>query len=938
MKYNICFYCHSIPFTPDSIRLKTSLGGSETALISFAGELAKLGHSVTVLSTLADPKYSGIYNGVLWVHENELDRSFSGTDWDIFISLRFFSIFNRSIKSKLNILWNQDYLTDPNAFMAHMWQVDKLFMVSEWQKENYCEQLPALEPYCYVTANGIDPSLIPEGVEKDPNKLIFTSRPERGLKELLIIFSKMRRERPDLQLYISRYYSMYEPQSNMKERLDEADTLIAATEGVTFLGNLNKDQLYREISSSALHLYPGDFRETFGITGLEAQACGTPMVANNLAGLQTTLHNDAGIKIEPRNPFSKKYQNEFISACYDLLDNPIRYKKCQEVGKDHAKNFYYSDLTKQWVGEFDKLFSERYQKYSQQIYDNLVWHDDLLTAEYLASKKKVKEIESRAVPQPSYYYKHSIDPERSLMELRFGVVFDLIKDLKPKRILDFACGNGASTFLFGKNYSNASVLGIDYCQELIDIAKKFSNELDNVEFITGDIKNIEGKFDLIFVGEFLEHCRDYYEVVEELESHLSQNGTIIWTVPSGPFRELAEVEGVITYEGHVIHWEWNDIKNVFGYKEKLNVLYLKLSDSSRGSQVGHWIIAYKKSKAPTGEIDFKKKITITRPYISLSTCMIVKNAEDDLRKALKSIQRISDEIIIADGGSQDKTIEIAKEFTDKIYSIGRCPNVPKELPDPGAFDWSRNESIKPAKGSHILWLDSDEKLAGSQNLRKYLNLGSVFEGFVIRQNHLMLDEKDFFDVPIRVFKNNGKYHFRGIIHEQVVEKEDINQFPQPAFRLPDVEIAHYGYLTVADRIIRCTERNAALLKHDREIYPDRDLGKLLQIRERINFAQLDASKNGGIITPQGRLVIKEGLGEWHEWFSDPKHPLYKIAFEIYQRCLHTINYGGILRLDLGLGPQEIRYERAKDVIIYTKYMLSELFQLTEKDLESDKAG
>jgi len=573
MKYNICFYCHSIPFTPDSIRLKTSLGGSETALISFAGELAKLGHSVTVLATLADSRYRGIYNGVLWVHEDELNRSFSGTDWDIFISLRFFSIFNHPIKSKLNILWNQDYLTDPNAFMAHMWQVDKLFMVSEWQKENYCEKLPSLRSFCYVTDNGIDPVLIPDGVKKDPNKLIFTSRPERGLKELLIIFSKMKRKRPDLQLYISRYHSMYEPQEGMKERLDEADTLVANTEGVTFLGNLNKDQLYREISSSMLHLYPGDFRETFGITALEAQACGTPMIASNLAGLQTTLHDDAGIKIEPRDPFSKEYQDEFISACFDLLDDPIRYKKCQGIGIEHAKNFYYSDLAKQWVIVFDKLFSERFQKYPQQIYDSLIWHDDILTAEYLASKKKkVKEIEPREIPQPAFYYEHSTKTEFSLEDPRFAVVFDLIKDLKLKQILDFACGNGASTFLFGKKYSDASVLGIDYCQELIDVAKEFSNELDNVEFITGDVKKIEGKFDLIFVGEFLEHCRNYGEIIEKLESHLLQNGTIVWTMPSGPFRELAQTVEEITHEGHVIHWEWNDIKNVFGYKERLNVL------------------------------------------------------------------------------------------------------------------------------------------------------------------------------------------------------------------------------------------------------------------------------------------------------------------------------------------------------------------------------
>ena len=46
--------------------------------------------------------------------------------------------------------------------------------------------------------------------------------------------------------------------------------------------------------------------------------------------------------------------------------------------------------------------------------------------------------------------------------------------------------------------------------------------------------------------------------------------------------------------------------------------------------------------------------------------MIVKNEELILEKSLQSIKSIADEIIITDTGSTDKTVEIAKKFTNKI--------------------------------------------------------------------------------------------------------------------------------------------------------------------------------------------------------------------------------------------------------------------------------
>jgi len=51
----------------------------------------------------------------------------------------------------------------------------------------------------------------------------------------------------------------------------------------------------------------------------------------------------------------------------------------------------------------------------------------------------------------------------------------------------------------------------------------------------------------------------------------------------------------------------------------------------------------------------------------VSVCTLTFNSERTIRKTLESVKGITDEIIVVDSFSTDRTIEIAKEFTDKIY-------------------------------------------------------------------------------------------------------------------------------------------------------------------------------------------------------------------------------------------------------------------------------
>lgn len=86
--------------------------------------------------------------------------------------------------------------------------------------------------------------------------------------------------------------------------------------------------------------------------------------------------------------------------------------------------------------------------------------------------------------------------------------------------------------------------------------------------------------------------------------------------------------------------------------------------------------------------------------VTISLCMIVKNEEDVLGRCLNSVKKLVDEINIVDTGSTDKTVEIAKSFTDRVFSFEWT----------GKFKDARNESFRHATKDYILYLDADDVL------------------------------------------------------------------------------------------------------------------------------------------------------------------------------------------------------------------------------------
>jgi glycosyltransferase involved in cell wall biosynthesis len=173
----------------------------------------------------------------------------------------------------------------------------------------------------------------------------------------------------------------------------------------------------------------------------------------------------------------------------------------------------------------------------------------------------------------------------------------------------------------------------------------------------------------------------------------------------------------------------------------------------------------------------------------VSACITVGNEERNIRRCLESV-RWADEIVVVDSFSSDRTPEICREYTDRVYQhrwlgyIGQ-KNLIKDL----------------AIGEWILFVDGDEEV--SAKLRDQI-LGELrcessrdFSGYefprMVWYLGLWITHGDWYpDVKLRLFrKERGKCGGREP-HDRMVVDGRIKRLSGPVF--------HYTYTDIANQL------------------------------------------------------------------------------------------------------------------------------------------
>jgi tRNA (cmo5U34)-methyltransferase len=135
--------------------------------------------------------------------------------------------------------------------------------------------------------------------------------------------------------------------------------------------------------------------------------------------------------------------------------------------------------------------------------------------------------------------------EDMINSLVFALPFHREKMIK---VLDLGCGTGNVSIILKKRFSKASITCLDLAENMIEIARIKLSTFDNVEFFTGDIRNID--FD-----------EDYDAVVSSLALH--------HLLPEEQKLFYSKIKGYLK-KGGVFY----NADNVLGSTEHLNQIYL----------------------------------------------------------------------------------------------------------------------------------------------------------------------------------------------------------------------------------------------------------------------------------------------------------------------------------------------------------------------------
>jgi D-inositol-3-phosphate glycosyltransferase len=157
-------------------------------------------------------------------------------------------------------------------------------------------------------------------------ELIFAGRlqPLKGPDVAVRILAEVHRERPDVRLRIIGGASGTANPGTSVEGLRALADELGVTHAVTFEDALPQHELAERLRQATLVLVPSR-SETFGLIALEAQACGTPVVAARVAGLEVVV-GKGGRLVEGHDPV------DHARAVLELLGDPVALETARAAG------------------------------------------------------------------------------------------------------------------------------------------------------------------------------------------------------------------------------------------------------------------------------------------------------------------------------------------------------------------------------------------------------------------------------------------------------------------------------------------------------------------------------------------------------------------------------------------------------------------------------
>jgi len=173
----------------------------------------------------------------------------------------------------------------------------------------------------------------------------------------------------------------------------------------------------------------------------------------------------------------------------------------------------------------------------------------------------------------------------------------------------------------------------------------------------------------------------------------------------------------------------------------------------------------------------------------LSVAVVTWNEEERLRACLESAAW-ADEIVVVDAESTDKTVALAREFTDRVWV----------RPWPG-FVAQKNFALEQAAGEWVLSLDADEQVTPElrQRIARILDEDGPADGYAVPRRNMFWGAWVrhgglYPDYQLRLFRRRaGRFAGDGV-HESVQVDGRVERLGEP--------LLHHSYRGLEDFVHR----------------------------------------------------------------------------------------------------------------------------------------
>ena len=234
-----------------------------------------------------------------------------------------------------------------------------IHFTTEDEKENVLNHLK-LNNRNFIVPNGIDieeyKQLPQAGSFKKKYPLLMNSKYilflgrihyKKGLDLLAKAFGELSRIYPDLYMVVAG------PDNSYQKELEKMLRELHVFERVVFTGLLSGVDILEAYTDAELFVL-SSYSENFGMTVIEAMACGTPVVISNMVGIHREVKdNNAGIITENK-------VESLVDAMRSLLENRELSKKYSDNGKQFVARYYDIDkVADMMIREYEKILDSQ---------------------------------------------------------------------------------------------------------------------------------------------------------------------------------------------------------------------------------------------------------------------------------------------------------------------------------------------------------------------------------------------------------------------------------------------------------------------------------------------------------------------------------------------------------------------------------------------------